>query len=451
MKEIVYRQYPYWLWLVGLAILTLAAAVIDDIWDRMLLAVIGMGFIVLPSTLTVTIDRRSSVVGVHRRSLLQSASKEFPLRDIASVSVAEERERMYRVQLVLRSGDVVPLEKGSSVGKARKERTAERLRDTLHGVLAALLFFLCMDDGMAQAYPSKPITMVVPFAAGGPVDTIARLLAIPMGKHLGQTVVVDYTTGASGTLGVGRVVRAAPDGYTLSIGHWSTHVINGAIYPLQYDLLTDLQPLGMIATNPMVIVAGSTFQATNLRELIAWLKENPDKASLGTAGVGSSTHMAGLYFQSETGTRFQYVPYRGSAPALQDLIGGRIQFMVDQASNSLPQIRGGRIRAYAVTSKTRLSAAPDIPTVDEAGLPGFYIAVWYGIWAPKGTPRDVVAKLNGSIVAALADETVRKRLGDLGQEIPPREQQTPEGLGAFQKAEIEKWWPMVKAAGIRPE
>jgi len=322
---------------------------------------------------------------------------------------------------------------------------------TLHALLAALLFFVCIDDGMAQTYPSKPITMVVPFAAGGPVDTIARLLSVPMGKHLGQTVVVDYTTGASGTLGVARVVRAAPDGYTLSIGHWSTHVINGAIYPLQYDLLNDLQPLGMIATNPMVIVAASSFQARSLKELVAWLKENADKASLGTAGVGSSTHMAGVYFQNETGTRFQYVPYRGSAPALQDLIGGRIQFMVDQASNSLPQIRGGRIRAYAVTSKTRLTAAPDIPTVDEAGLPGLYIAVWYGIWAPKGTPRDVVAKLNGSIVAALTDPTVRQRLGDLGQEIPPREQQTPEGLGAFQKAEIEKWWPMVKAAGIKPE
>jgi tripartite-type tricarboxylate transporter receptor subunit TctC len=453
MKEIVFRQYPYWLWLAGLATLVLAAAVIEDVWDRTLLAVIGMGFIVLPTTLTVTVDRKSGMLGVHRRSLLQHWSKDLPLREIAGVTVAQdrERERMYRVQLELRSGDVIPLEKGFSVGKARKERKAQKLRGTLHALLAALLFFVGVDDGMAQSYPSKPITMVVPFAAGGPVDTIARLLAIPMGRNLGQTVVVDYTTGASGTLGVGRVVRAAPDGYTLSIGHWSTHVINGAIYPLQYDLLNDLQPLGMIATNPMVIVAASTFQAKNLRELVAWLKENPDKASAGTAGVGSSTHMAGVYFQNETGTRFEYVPYRGSAPALQDLIGGRIQFMVDQASNSLPQIRGGRIRAYAVTSKTRLSAAPDIPTVDEAGLPGLYISVWYGIWAPKGTPRDVVAKLNGSIVAALADPTVRQRLGDLGQEIPPRELQTPEGLGAFQKAEIEKWWPMVKAAGIRPE
>jgi len=303
----------------------------------------------------------------------------------------------------------------------------------------------------AETYPSRPITIIAPTTAGGPPDTIARLMSERMRQVLGQPIVVENVTGAGSTIGVARVVRAAPDGYTLSIGHWSTHVINGAIYPLQYDLLNDLQPLGMIATNPMVIVAASTFKAQNLRELVAWLKENPDKASLGTAGVGSSTHMAGVYFQNETGTRFEYVPYRGSAPALQDLIGGRIQFMVDQASNSLPQIRGGRIRAYAVTSKTRLSAAPDIPTVDEAGVPGLYISVWYGIWAPKGTPRDVVTKLNGSIAAALADPTVRQRLADLGQEIPPRELQTPEGLGAFQKAEIEKWWPMVKAAGIRPE
>ena len=303
----------------------------------------------------------------------------------------------------------------------------------------------------AQGYPAKPITMVVPFAAGGPVDTIARIIAVPMGKMLGQTVVVDNTTGAAGTIGVGRVARAAPDGYTLSIGHWSTHVINGAIYPLQYDLLRDLEPLGMIATNPMLVVANPALPARDLKELIAWLKANPGKASLGTAGVGSASHMGGLNFQNATGTDFQYVPYRGTGPALQDLIGGHIQFMVDQASNSLPHVRGGKIRAYAVSAKTRLAAAPDIPTVDEAGLPGLYVSVWYGIWAPKGTPRNIVDKLNAAVVAALADTAVRQRLADLGQEIPSREQQTPEGLGALQKAEIEKWWPIVKAAGIKPE
>jgi tripartite-type tricarboxylate transporter receptor subunit TctC len=316
---------------------------------------------------------------------------------------------------------------------------------------AVLAVTLSASTGFAQTYPSRPITMIGPFAAGGPVDTIARIIAVPMTKALGQSVIVESVTGAAGTIGVGRVARAAPDGYTLSIGHWGTHVINGAIYPLQYDLLKDLEPLAMIATNPMLIVAGPSVPATNLKELIAWLKAHPDKGSLGTAGVGSATHMGGLYFQNLTGTSFQYVPYRGTAPAMQDLLAGRIEFMVDQASNSLPQVRGGKIRAFAVTSKTRLAAAPEIPTVDEAGLPGLYIAVWYGIWAPRGTSRDIVKKLNAAIVAALADPTVRQRLGELGQEIPAREQQTPESLAALHKAEIEKWWPIVKAAGIKPE
>jgi tripartite-type tricarboxylate transporter receptor subunit TctC len=304
---------------------------------------------------------------------------------------------------------------------------------------------------VAQSYPSKPITMVVPFAAGGPVDTIARIVAAPMGRTLGQTVIIENTVGASGTLGVGRVARATPDGYTLSIGHWSTHVINGAVYPLQYDLLRDLEPIAMIATNPLLIVANASFPAKDLKELIAWLNVNPDKASAGTAGAGSASHVGGIYFQSATGAKFQYVPYRGTGPAMQDLVGGRIELMFDQASNSIPQLKGGKIRAYAVTSKARLVAAPDIPTVDEAGLPGLYIGVWYGIWAPRGTPREIVARLNAAVVAALADPATRQRLGDLGQDIPPREQQTPEALGAHHKAEIEKWWPLVKAAGVRPE
>jgi len=302
-----------------------------------------------------------------------------------------------------------------------------------------------------QNFPSRPVTLVVPFAAGGPVDTIARILSVPMAKTLGQPVLVESVTGAAGTLGVGRVARAAPDGYTLSIGHWSTHVISGAVYPIQYDLLKDLEPLAMIAANPMLIVASASVPAGNLKELLAWLRSNPGKASAGTAGAGSASHVGGVYFRDASGAKFEFIPYRGTAPAMQDLVAGRIDLMVDQASNSIPQVRGGRIKAYAVTAKTRLAVAPDIPTVDEAGLPGLYVSVWYGIWAPGKTPRDIVARLNSAIVAALADSTVRRRLAELGQEIPPREQQTPEYLAAYHKAEIEKWWPLVKAAGIRGE
>jgi len=320
------------------------------------------------------------------------------------------------------------------------------MKRILYCVLALLA-----SSAAGQGYPTRAITLVNPFAAGGPVDAVARILSVPMGRALGQTVLVDYTVGAAGTIGVGRVARAAPDGYTLSIGHWATHVINAAIYPLQYDVLKDLEPVGMICANPLLIVAKNSFPAADLTELIAWLKANPDRASVGTAGVGSGSHMGGVYFQSATGTKVQYIPYKGTGPAMQDLLAGRIDLMVDQASNSLPQVRAGKINVYAVTAKTRLSAAPEIPTVDEAGLPGLYVSVWFGIWAPKGTPRDIVVKLNAAMVSSLADPAVRQRLADLGQEITPREQQSPEALAAFHKAETEKWWPLVKAAGIKPE
>jgi tripartite-type tricarboxylate transporter receptor subunit TctC len=317
--------------------------------------------------------------------------------------------------------------------------------------LAACVFSLVASAAQAQAFPSKPLTMVVPFAAGGPVDTIARIVAAPMTKALGQPVIVESVTGAAGTVGVGRVAKAPPDGYTLSIGHWSTHVINGAVYQLPYDLLADLEPVAMIASNPLLIVAHPAFPPKDLKEMIEWLRAHPDKASAGTAGAGSASHVGGIYFQSATGTKFQYIPYRGTGPAMQDLVGGRIELMFDQASNSMPHLRNGRIKAYAVTAKNRLASAPEIPTVDEAGLPGLYLSIWYGIWAPKGTAPEIIARLNGAVVASLADPDTRKRLADLGQEIPPRDEQTPQALRAFQKAEIEKWWPIVKAAGIRPE
>jgi tripartite-type tricarboxylate transporter receptor subunit TctC len=304
----------------------------------------------------------------------------------------------------------------------------------------------------AQDYPSRPIMVVVPFAAGGPTDTVARVVAEQMRTSLGQPLIVENVVGASGTVGTGRVARASPDGYTVIVGFWGTHVLNGALFTLQYDVLKDFAPVALLATNPQLIVARNGFPPANLKELIAWLKANPGKASQGTAGVGSPAHVGGAFFQSMTGTRFQFVPYsRGAAPAMQDLIAGQVDLMFDQASNSLPHVRNGTIKAYAVTAHARLPSASNIPTVDEAGLPGLYVSVWSGMWAPKGTPKAVMAKLNGAVADALAHPTTRKRLADLGQEIPRRELQTLEGFAAFQKAEIDKWWPIIKAANLKGE
>jgi tripartite-type tricarboxylate transporter receptor subunit TctC len=322
-------------------------------------------------------------------------------------------------------------------------------------MLKVLLVLLVSVAGMthasAQAYPNKPINIVVPFAAGGPSDALARILGDRMKATLGQTFVIENVTGAGGSIGVGRAVRAPADGYTISFGHLGTHVANQAIYPLQYDMLTDLDPVVLLPSNPMVVVSRNSLPAKNLQELLAWVKANPDKASAGTAGAGSGAHIAGVYMQNLTGLRLQFVPYRGTAPALTDLVAGQIDIIVDQASNSMQQIRTGNIRAYAITDRKRLSAAPDIPTVDEAGLPGFYMTLWNGLWVPKGTPKEVVSRLNAAVVEALADPAVKSRLVDLGLEIPDRDQLTPEALAAWHKAEAAKWWPIIKAANIKPE
>ncbi len=314
---------------------------------------------------------------------------------------------------------------------------------------AAVAMLAVATSAAAQNYPSKPITMIVPFAAGGPTDALARVLGDRMRQALGQTMVIENVTGAGGTIGVTRAVRAAPDGYTLSVGHLGTHVINGAMYTLPFDLINDLDPIALVASNPMMIVSKNDVPAKNLKELIAWIKANEGKVTAGTAGVGSGSHFSGIFFEQLIGTHLRFVPYRGTGPALLDLVAGQIDIIVDQASNSLPQVQAGKIRAYAVTDQKRLGAAPDVPTVAEAGLPALQIELWSGIWVPKGTPKDIVAKLNGAIVEALADPAVKKRFAEVGLDVPPVTQQKPEALAAHQQAEVKKWWPMIKAANVK--
>jgi tripartite-type tricarboxylate transporter receptor subunit TctC len=303
----------------------------------------------------------------------------------------------------------------------------------------------------AQAYPSRPITIVVPFAAGGPTDVLSRVLGERIRATLGQPVLIENVTGAGGSIGVGRVVSAPPDGYTVSVGHFGTHVANGAIYPLKYDLLNDLDPVARLPSNPMIVVTRKNFPAANFKELIDQLKAGSGKISAGTAGAGSGAHIAGLLLQSLTGVHLSFVPYRGTGPALQDLVAGQIDMIIDQASNSLPQVRQGTIKALAVTAPTRLASEPDIPTVVEAGLPGFQMEIWNGMWVPHGTPRAIVDKLNAAVVAALAEPAVRDKLASLGLDGPPADQRTPEALGTFQKAEAAKWWPIIKAANVSAE
>jgi tripartite-type tricarboxylate transporter receptor subunit TctC len=305
---------------------------------------------------------------------------------------------------------------------------------------------------LAEPFPTRPVTLIVPYGAGGPLDTLARIVSERMRVSLGQPVVIENITGASGSIGVGRAVRAEPDGYTVCIGNWATHVVNGATFPLQYDLLQDLAPVALLSSNPYVAVARNGLPARNLQELIAVLKANPGTVTLGTGGPGSGQHISGVYFQSTTGTAVRLVPYRaGSADIMKDLIGGHIDLTFDQALSALSYVRNGQMKAYAVTAAARLTAAPDIPTVDEAGAPGVYISAWSGLWVPRATPRSVIETLTKAAMDALASAGVRRRLEELGQAIPPPAQQTAEALGAFHKAEIEKWWPIIRAANAGAE
>src|ERR1700710_828889 len=316
-------------------------------------------------------------------------------------------------------------------------------------VLAILAVLAFSSAACAENYPSHPITIIVPFSAGGPSDAMARILAERMKLTLGETLLVENVTGAGGSIGVGRAVRSAPDGYTLSFGHLGTHVANGAIYKLGYDLVTDLEPVALLPSNAMIIVSKNAVPAKSLGEFLAWLKAQPQPPIAGTAGAGSGSHIAGLYFENVTGIKLQYVPYRGTAPAMNDLVAGQIDLIVDQTSNSIGQVRAGNIRAYAVTDDKRVESAPDVPTTDEAGLSGFHMTLWSGLWVPKDTPKDIVAKLNAAAVDALNDPAVRKQLENLGLQMPPKDQLTPDALAAWHNAEIAKWWPMIRDANVK--
>ena len=321
----------------------------------------------------------------------------------------------------------------------------------LLGVIAVAATIAGLGEAAAQTYPSRPVTMVVPYAPGGPTDTIARIMAEHMRGSLGQPVIIENVSGAGGSIGVARVARATPDGYTLSVGNLSSHVMNGAVYALPYDLIADFAPVSLLSFQPMLIVARESLPADDLRGLVAWLKANAGNATVGIQGVGTAGHVFAVFFQKEIGTPLALVPYRGAGPAMQDLLAGQIDCMIDTPTNSLPQVRGGTIKAYAVTAESRLASAPDIPTVDEAGLAGFHFSFWQALWAPKGTPAPVIDKLNAAVAAGLADPAIRQRFAEQGQEVPAVAQQTPQALAAYHKAEIEKWWPIVKGANIKAE
>jgi tripartite-type tricarboxylate transporter receptor subunit TctC len=302
----------------------------------------------------------------------------------------------------------------------------------------------------AEVYPARPITVIVPFAAGGPADTLARMLGQRMRDTLGQPLVIENVAGAAGSLGVARVVRAAPDGYTIGIGHLGTHVFNGAMYRLPYDLVTDLTPIAPLTTVPYVLVTKKDVPATDIPGLIAWLKANPDQASAATAGIGSVAHVASVYFEKMTGASLRIVPYRGGGAADLDVMAGHVTLMFDQVTGASAELyRGGTLHAFAVTAKARLASLLEIPTVDEAGLPGLYVSTWYGLWAPKGTPREIVDKLNAAANAALDD--LRRQLAGQEAQLFARDRRTPEALGALQRGEIAKWWPIIKAADIKVE
>jgi tripartite-type tricarboxylate transporter receptor subunit TctC len=325
------------------------------------------------------------------------------------------------------------------------------MRRCFAAAIAAAIWLGCGSLAFSEDYPTRPITMIVPFPAGGATDTLARFLGEKMRPALGQPIVIENVGGAAGSIGVTRAVRSPADGYTLSIGTSTTHMLTGGLYNLPFDLMKALEPIILIGNEPLMLIGKKDFPADDLKGLIAWLKANPGKASVGIAGVGATGHLAGISFQKATGTKFEFVPYRGNGPALQDLLGGQIDFMMEPSSNFRSQLGTGNLKPFAVTGHARLPSAPNIPTVDEAGVPGFFASLWYGLWVPKGTSKDIIAKLNATMTQVLFDPQVRQRFADLGIQITPIDQQSPEALRAYQKAEAERWWPIIKAANIKVE
>jgi tripartite-type tricarboxylate transporter receptor subunit TctC len=315
-------------------------------------------------------------------------------------------------------------------------------------ILVAAWIVALAGSAVADDYPSRPITLVVPLGVGGSTDVIARLVAEGMRQALHQTIVVENFTGAGGTIGVGRVAHAAPDGYTILVGQWGTNIASGAIYKLNFDVLKDLEPVGLIATQPFLIVSRSTLPANNLKELIAWIKANPGKATEGNSGVGSPSHVSGILFQKAINSPMQMIPYRGAGESTQAIVSGQIDVLLNTPAVSMEQLKAGQIKVFAVTAKTRLATAPDVPTTDEAGLPGFYFSFWHAVWVPKGTPKAIVDKLNAALKTTLADPAIRQKLIGLAQEIYPPAEQTPEALDKFEHEEATKWWPIIKEAGI---
>lgn len=300
----------------------------------------------------------------------------------------------------------------------------------------------------AADYPARPITLVVPFPPGGGLDVTARVLAEPLSKALGQPVVIQNSGGAAGSIGVGRVAHATSDGYTIGIGMWGTHVLNAALYHLDYDVVTDFAPIGLIATAPQLIEANKTVPANDLKGLVAWLKTRPEPTRMATAGAGSVGHIIGTFFERETATHLQFIPYRGLGPARQALLAGETDLLVDVPSAAMQQVRAGNIKAYAITGKQRLAAAPEVPTVAEAGIPDLYVSNWYALWAPGGTPQAVVTRLNAALVASLKDPNLRAKFETLGLLMFSSDQETPQALRSLQQADIAKWWPILKASHI---